>query len=153
MNCSLLRSQRVFAREDGAGSDTLLQSRFRILIVEDDFLVASQVEMALSDAGFDVIGVAVSAEEAVARARRERPALIVMDVRLVGERDGIHAAVEIFQEFGTRCIFATAQYDEPTRDRAKSAMPLGWLQKPYSMAALVGTVRHALKELDDHQVR
>jgi len=68
-----------------------------------------------------------------------------MDVRLAGEHDGIHAAVEIFRKYGTRCIFATAHCDQYLLERAKLAMPLGWLQKPYSMLSLVNAVRRALE--------
>jgi two-component system, response regulator PdtaR len=68
-------------------------------------------------------------------------------VRLAGERDGIHAAVEIFRKLGIRCIFATAHYDRHSIERAQPAMPLGWLQKPYSMVSLVNAVCRALKEL------
>jgi DNA-binding NarL/FixJ family response regulator len=140
--------QRVFAREDSAGSHEQTEPPARILVVEDDFLVATEIEIALSDAGFDVAGVAVSAGEAVELAQSQRPALVVMDVRLAGERDGIHAAVEIFRRLGIRCIFATAHYDQHSLERARPAMPLGWLQKPYSMISLVNAVRRALKELE-----
>jgi two-component system, response regulator PdtaR len=140
--------QLVFAREDSLGSDERTEPPARILVVEDDFLVAAEIEEALSDAGFDVAGVAASADEAVELAQSQRPALVVMDVRLAGERDGIHAAMEIFRKLGIRCIFATAFYDQDSLERAKPAMPLGWLQKPYSMVSLVNAVRRALKELD-----
>lgn len=140
--------QLVFAREDSIGTHERTEPPTRILVVEDDFLVAAQIEEALSDAGFDVAGIAATADEAVALAQAQRPALVVMDVRLAGERDGIHAATEIFQKLGIRCIFATALYDRYLLERAKPAMPLGWLQKPYSMASLVNAVCHALKELD-----
>ena len=140
--------QLMFAREDSVGSDERTEPPTRILVVEDDFLVAAEVEEALSDAGFDVAEVATTAEEAVARARARKPALVVMDVRLAGEHDGIHAAVEIFRTLGIRSIFATAHYDQDSLERAKPAMPLGWLQKPYSMVSLVSAVSRALKELD-----
>jgi two-component system, response regulator PdtaR len=140
--------QLVFAREDSLGSHERAEPPTRILVVEDDFLVAAEIEIALSDAGFDVAGVAASADEAVELAQSQRPALVVMDVRLAGERDGIHAAEEIFRKLGIRCIFATAFYDQYSLERAQPAMPLGWLQKPYSMASLVNAVRRALKELD-----
>jgi two-component system, response regulator PdtaR len=130
------------------GSDKQAEPPTRILVVEDNFLVANQVETALSDAGFDVSGIAESAEEAMELARTQKPALVVMDVRLAGERDGIHAAVEIFSKLGIRCIFATAHSDQHSLERAKPAMPLGWLQKPYSMASLLRAVREALTELD-----
>src|SRR5215470_4228177 len=105
MNRFQFGPQPVFAREGSAGSDKVPEPGARILVVEDDLLVASQIEMALSDAGFDITGVATSAEQAVALARSGNPALIVMDVRLAGERDGIQAAVDIFQSLGMRCIF------------------------------------------------
>jgi len=138
----------VFAREDSTGADERIEPPSRILVVEDDFLVATEIEIALSDAGFDVAGVAASADEAVELAESQKPALILMDVRLAGERDGIHAAVEIFRRLRIRCLFATAHYDQDSLERAKPAMPLGWLRKPYSMASLVKAVRGALSELE-----
>jgi two-component system, response regulator PdtaR len=126
----------------------VIQPPSRILVVEDDFLVASEIEIALSNAGFEVAGVAVSADEAVTLAESQQPALAVMDVRLAGGSDGIQAAIEIFQRLGIRCIFATAHSDQDLRKRAMPAMPLGWLQKPYSMALLVNAVRAALKQVD-----
>ena len=140
--------QLVFAREDSSGPDEQMEPPARILIVEDDFLVANEVEIALSDAGFDIVGVAAAAAEAVELAESQKPALVVMDVRLAGERDGIHAALEIFRTLGIRCIFATAYYDQYLLERARPAMPLGWLQKPYSMPSLVNAVRRAVTELD-----
>jgi DNA-binding NarL/FixJ family response regulator len=140
--------QLVFAREDSAGSDEQAEAQTRILVVEDDYLIASDMKIALSDAGFDVAGIAASADEAVELAESQNPALAVIDVRLGGDRDGIDAAVEIFRKLGIRCIFATAHYDEHSVERARPAMPLGWLQKPYSGASLVNAVRRALEELD-----
>jgi two-component system, response regulator PdtaR len=139
--------QPVLARDDTLGSDKQAEPAIRILVVEDNFVVATGIEGALSEAGFDVVGVAISADEAVALAESHKPYLIVMDVRLAGERDGINAAVEIFQKLGIRCVFATAHYDEQSLERAKQAMPLGWLRKPYAMVSLVNAVRGALNEL------
>jgi two-component system, response regulator PdtaR len=135
---------------DGIGSGPQLEpaGRDRILIVEDDFLIAAQMEAALTEAGFEVAGVATTADEAVALGARRRPALVVMDVRLVGGRDGIDAAIELFEEHGIRCLFATAHCDEEVRQRAKPAGPVGWLQKPYTAASLVEMVRRALSDLN-----
>ena len=140
--------QLAFAREDSRGADEQTEGQTRILVVEDDFLIATEMETALYEAGFDVAGVAASADEAVELAEAQNPALAVIDVRLGGERDGIDAAVEIFRKLRIRCIFATAYYDQHSVERARPAMPLGWLQKPYSKASLVNAVRRALKELD-----
>ncbi len=140
--------QLVFAREDATGSQTQIEPAVRILVVEDNFLVAAAIETTLANAGFEIAGLAASADEATELAESQRPALVVMDVRLAGESDGIHAALEIFQKFGIRCIFATAHYDQHALERAAPAMPLGWLQKPYSMLSLLNAVRRALRELD-----
>ena len=118
----------------------------KILIVEDDFLIAMQTESALTEAGFGIIGVATTADEALALARAHKPALAVMDVRLAGQRDGVEAARDLFRELGIRCVFATAHDDEQVRARAESFAPLGWLAKPYTMASLVTLVRTALSK-------
>lgn len=117
-----------------------------ILIVEDDFLIALQAETALTDAGFSVTGVATTAEEALEMARQCRPAIVVMDVRLAGRRDGIDAAGDLFRELDVRCVFATAHDDQQTRARAEPFDPLGWLAKPYTMPSLVSVVRKAISK-------
>jgi DNA-binding NarL/FixJ family response regulator len=143
------RPRLVFARDDTWASEKRPAEPARILIVEDDYLVAMEVETALAEAGFDVVGIATTAEEAIALTVAQNPTLVVMDVRLAGKRDGIDAALQLFREHGIRCIFATAHYDENARARAQPAGPLGWLQKPYTMASLVEAVRRALSDLGD----
>lgn len=140
----LFRSRPLFARDAGPGPETPPSEPARILIVEDDFLIALQVETALADAGFHVIGVAASAEEATELAASHQPSLVVMDIRLSGKRDGIDLAIELHRDHAIRCLFATAHVDAQARRRAEAAGPLGWLQKPYTMASLVLMVRRAL---------
>lgn len=137
------RPRAAFAPGDSTGPTAAAQSN-RVLIVEDDFLVAMQVEAALIEAGFEVAGIATSAESAVELATTQRPALAIMDIRLAGGRDGIDVAVQLFQDHRIQCIFATAHRDPEAQRRAQPAAPLGWLQKPYSMETLVAMVRRAL---------
>ena len=141
------RARRAFACDSDLGVSKRPEAADRILIAEDDFLVASQMEAALAQAGFEVIGIASSADQALDLAAAERPALVVMDVRLNGTRDGIDAALELFATHGIRCVFATAHQTAETRTRAQPANPLRWLAKPYTMLSLVDTVRRALQEL------
>jgi DNA-binding NarL/FixJ family response regulator len=139
----------VYARDDArSSSGKSLHGNVRVLLVEDDFLVARDVELALEDAGLEVTGIAASAEEAIELATTTPPTLIVMDIRLAGQRDGIDAALELFRAQRVRCIFATAHHDRATRARAEPASPLGWLQKPYSMASLVEMIRRSLNDLE-----
>jgi DNA-binding NarL/FixJ family response regulator len=119
----------------------------RILVVEDDFLVGLEIEAALQRAGFAIVGVAASAEDAIDLGAREVPDLAIVDIRLLGARDGVEAARVLFQQYGIRCIFATAHADQAVRTRAVDASPLGWLQKPYSMPLLIETVRQALAQV------
>ena len=112
----------------------------RILVVEDDYFIAADLEYRLTEAGFAVVGVAASADEAVALAESGTPRLAIMDIRLAGQRDGVDAAIELFDRLGVPSIFVTAHGDEQTRRRAARAKPLGWLQKPYAPDSLVRTV-------------
>ncbi|MDE5456294.1 response regulator [Bradyrhizobium sp. CSA112] len=123
------------------------QGPLRVLVVEDDFLIAMQTEVALTAAGFEVVGPAATAEQAVALAREAQPTLAVMDIRLASNRDGIDAARQLYQDFAIRCIFATAHDDAHTRGRAEPYAPLGWLPKPYTMTSLVAVVADALVQL------
>jgi len=143
----LSRPGAVFAPDESAGPQPRGATAGRILLIEDDFLVASQIEAALTDAGFEIAGVGSSADEAMELASSRRPVLCVMDIRLAGTCDGIEAAIEIFKAHGIRCIFATAHADREARVRAEEAVPLGWLQKPFSMTSLVAAVRDAVSEL------
>ena len=119
----------------------------RVLIVEDDFLVAMEVEAGLAAAGFAIVGVAATAEDAVRLAQVERPHLAIMDIRLASARDGVDAALEIFQSFGIRSLFATAHRDDRTLPRAMPARAIGWVQKPYLVETLVTEIEAARDEL------
>lgn len=119
----------------------------RLLIVEDEWFIAVESEIILREAGYAVVGTAVTADEAVSLAERERPHLVLMDIRLRGARDGIEAAVEIRRRFGIGCIFATAHAEPSLRERGAAAEPFAWLVKPYSDRQLLAVVRDALNGL------
>jgi DNA-binding NarL/FixJ family response regulator len=137
-----------FAQDDRLGTGKAADAPAQILVVEDDFMIAMQIEAALAEAGFALSGMAVSGEEAIAMATVIPPALALMDIRLAGEMDGVDAALRLFREHGIRCIFATAHHDAEVRRRAAPAEPLGWLQKPYTMPAMLEAVRLALADLE-----
>lgn len=136
----------AFGRDEQQGIEEQLDRNARILVVEDDFLVASEIEVALTVAGFAVTGVAASAEEAIALAQEAKPDLAIIDIRLIGPRDGVDVALTLFRDYAIPCVFATAHADEAVRARAAAASPLGWLQKPYTMPLLIETVRRALAQ-------
>jgi two-component system, response regulator PdtaR len=118
----------------------------RILIVEDDYMVALSNEWALTDAGFEVVATVASGEEALAAATQARPDLVLMDIRLAGPMDGIDAALAL-RALGLRCVFASAHSDPGTVARGEAAQPLAWIRKPFTDMALVGAVRQAIGRL------
>lgn len=119
----------------------------RIMIVEDELLIALTAEAELTAAGFIVTGKAASYDKAVDLARSTRPDLALMDVRLGSGRDGIDAALALRQELGLPSIIATGSMDDENRRRAEPAAPLAWLPKPYTPEDLVATIRNALLDL------
>jgi two-component system, response regulator PdtaR len=119
--------------------------RARILIVEDEWLVSTEMEAVLEQEGFETVGVATSAEEAVLMVEQHKPDLVLMDIRLKGPRDGVDAAIEIQHKFGLRCLFVSAHHDPATVTRAQPANPLGWVSKPFSGQQLAQMVKEAIR--------
>jgi DNA-binding response OmpR family regulator len=137
---------REVRSQDGSGTGAAVSPpRGRVLIVEDEYFVALDAEDALSSAGFAVVGVAATAEEAVEMAAAEGPDIVLMDIRLAGPRDGIDAAAEIRARLGILSLFATAHSDPATRARGdRAASPLGWLTKPYTHHEVAAAVAAAI---------
>jgi two-component system, response regulator PdtaR len=136
------------ARQPGTIRGTGTRARRRVLVVEDNIFVARQCKGALTKAGYEVIGVVTTAEEAVAQALQQRPDMVLMDIYLRGPRDGVEAALEIFERSGIRSIYASAVSDAGMQARAALSRPLAWLPKPFNDRKLVATVNAALKELE-----
>jgi len=105
-------------------------TNLRILIVEDEFFIALDAEEQAKSLGHTVVGIAVSADEAVRMAGEEKPDVVLMDIRLRGQRDGIAAALDIRDRYGIESIFVTANTDPATLTRAKAIEPIGVLEKP-----------------------
>src|SRR3954464_7576260 len=143
---ALSRLNVAYSRADTSDVQPKPQQGPTILVVEDDFLIAMEVEMALTQAGFTVV-TASSAEEALSMGALHRPALAVMDIRLHGTRDGVDAAIDLYREQGIRSIFASAHGDQEITRRVQPALPLAWLQKPYTTKSLIEAIEKALREL------
>jgi len=116
----------------------------RILIVEDEKIIALDLQRRLERFGYSVIGMASDGAEAVTAAREGRPDIILMDIMLAGAMDGIEAAKQVRAELGIPVIFLTAYTDERTLDRAKEVEPFGYILKPFKERELYTTIDIAL---------
>ena len=123
----------------------------RILIVEDDEIIANLITMMLEKKGYTTAGKTGCGEEAIRKAAELEPDLILMDINLKGQMDGVTAARYIFQLFHFPIIFLTALCDDNLLERAKYAQPYGYLLKPFTDRELTSNVQlalynHSLKE-------
>jgi DNA-binding NarL/FixJ family response regulator len=116
----------------------------RLLIVEDDILLASSLDELLSASGFDVVGIAGSAATALGLAEERHPQLALIDIRLVGPIDGIELAYLFREEFRIPAIFLSGLADPETKERALLAQPIAFLRKPYRASQLYNTIARAL---------
>jgi DNA-binding NarL/FixJ family response regulator len=116
----------------------------RILIVEDQALVALDLREYLTGMGMTVVGVVDSAAAAVEAAARERPDVVLMDIRLRGERDGVDAALDI-QRLDMAVVYLTAHSDRATLERVKRSAPFGYLLKPIQDYELIATIDRAIQ--------
>ena len=103
----------------------------KILIVEDEAIVAKDIANKLERLGYTISGSTAQAEEALVLAREQQPDLVLMDIRLRGAMDGVEAAERMRRECDLAVIFLTAHSDRTTLNRAKQAEPFGYIIKPF----------------------
>ncbi len=118
--------------------------RPRVLIVDDEIIIARELETRLRSLGYEVVGLASSGGEAVRVASETKPDLILMDIVLKGEMDGIDAAGEIRRLCHAPVIYLTAHTDRRTLERAKVTEPFGYIVKPFSERELEANIEMAL---------
>jgi CheY-like chemotaxis protein len=116
----------------------------RILIVEDDEIIANLISAMLEKKGYSIVGKIASGEESIIRVAELEPDLILMDISLAGVMDGVTAAGFIFQLFQFPIVFLTALCDDQLLERAKNAQPLGYILKPFTDRDLSSNVELAL---------
>ncbi len=116
----------------------------KILVVEDDEIIASLIERILQKKDYVVVGKVPTGEDAIRRAAEVQPDLVLMDIGLKGAIDGIYAARYISGVFNIPVIFLTGHYDDETIERAKVAEPLGFITKPFNDKDIYSSVEIAL---------
>jgi PAS domain S-box-containing protein len=126
----------------------------KILVVEDERVVALSIQNRLESLGYTVTANVISAEAAIAGIPQNPPDLVLMDIRLKGKIDGIEAAAQMRQQFQLPVVYLTAYNDEETLERAKFTEPYGYLLKPFESKDLSTTIEVALyKHKMEQQLR
>ena len=115
-----------------------------LMLVEDERVVAFDLKMQLQSFGYRVGAVVASGEEAVERVAAEAPDLILMDIHLEGEMDGVEAALEIQSRHQVPVIYLTAYAEDDTLKRALESRPFGYLVKPWNVRELHASIQMAL---------
>jgi PAS domain S-box-containing protein len=121
----------------------------RVLIVEDEYIVTMDLQRRLPGLGYVIAGCTDHGEEAVRLTGELQPNLVLMDIRLKGEMDGVTAAEQIRTRFQLPVVYLTAYADEPTLSRARVTEPFGYILKPFDERDLRTVIEMALYK---HQV-
>lgn len=117
----------------------------RILIVEDEGVVAINTKITLMNQGYEVLPIAISAKTALDLTERERPDLVLMDIKLRGTTDGIEAALQIWDNFRIPAVFVTAYATREVMDRIGKTPHFGFLEKPVTAGQLKPAIEKALE--------
>jgi CheY-like chemotaxis protein len=116
----------------------------RILLVEDEEITSFDLETSLNEMGYEVVGTATSGVEAISMATEHMPDLLIIDIILKGDMDGIEAATQINTNQEIPVIYLTAHGDNETLERAKTTGPFGYIIKPFNDKELNSTIQMAL---------
>lgn len=120
----------------------------KVLIVEDQYLIAVLIEETLKAAGMDCIGMAAKASEAIDMCERNRPDFVTMDLNLAESESGEDLARALFDRFELRCLIVSAYIDRKTEQRYEPLNPLGFLAKPFHIDELYMALKDTAEKLD-----
>ncbi len=114
----------------------IMEKQKKVLIVEDDMIISLVIENMVKELGHSVVGKATSGEEAINLALENKPDLVLMDIRLKGEMDGIQAVTAIKEKIDTSVIYLTGNSDRVNYDRAKETDFIDLITKPFTITDL-----------------
>ncbi|MDD1723853.1 MAG: response regulator [Methanospirillum sp.] len=121
-----------------------MSEKKRVLIVEDEMVISMELAATLQRLGYETSGQVITGSDALSHAEQFRPDLVLMDIRLQGEMDGIEAADRIKAAYDIPVVFLTAHSDETTLQRAIAVQPSGYLIKPFRDRELYSTIELSL---------
>jgi PAS domain S-box-containing protein len=124
--------------------ESQMGGRSRILIAEDQKITAKHLKSSLQGLGYEIVGAVSTGSDAIDRAEEAKPDLVLMDIRLQGDLDGIEAAQAIRERHNIPIVYVTAYSDQDVMERAKLTEPFGYLLKPFGVDELRTTIEMAL---------
>lgn len=107
-----------------------MNGNVKILIVEDDMIIGAKISMQLINLGYEVTGIIPRGEEAITHVFANKPDIVLLDINLKGELDGIETAIQMQEKEDIPIIYVTANTDEATFNRAKATRPYAFIAKP-----------------------
>jgi AmiR/NasT family two-component response regulator len=116
----------------------------KIFIVEDEIIVAADIKQQLENIGYNVIGIAFSGEDAIRKTEETNPDIVLMDIMLRGNIDGIEAAQQIRNQYDIPVIYITGFFDDATLERAKKTEPYGYILKPFENMGIESAIEMAV---------
>jgi DNA-binding NarL/FixJ family response regulator len=115
-----------------------------ILIIEDEPVIATDIEMTLTGDDYSVVGIAYSSTKALDMLHRFRPDLVLLDIAIKGDKDGIDIAAIINDRYKVPFIYITSFADKETLDRAKATLPSGYIVKPFKDRDIISAIEMAV---------
>jgi len=116
----------------------------KILVIEDELIIANDIRFILEDAGYEVEKIIKSGDDALSHLSFHNPDLVLCDINIKGSIDGIEVAVAIQKKKKVPFVFLTSLSDKPTLERAKHALPYGYIVKPFEDRGIVSAIEMAL---------
>lgn len=126
-----------------------MDMQVKILVVEDEMIIAAKISMHLKHLGYEVAGMVPRGEEALLCVEKNRPDIVLLDIRLRGKLDGIETAIRIRQLADIPVIFLTANSDEATFNKAKIAKPYAFISKPYKKLDLQRAIELTIHRISE----
>jgi DNA-binding LytR/AlgR family response regulator len=124
-----------------------METPIKILVVEDEMIIAAKISMHLTNLGYEVTGILPRGEEALLSVEENRPDMVIMDIRLKGDINGIDTAIRMQKNGNIPVIFLTANADEGTFNKAKAAKPYAFISKPYKQVDLQRAIEITISRL------
>ena len=119
----------------------------KILMVEDDMIIAADISIQLTKLGYEVTGINTRGEDALTTLEQNRPDIILMDIVLTGKMNGIETALIVLEKFQVPVIFLTSNSDDATFQKAIKAKPYAFISKPFQKAELERTLKLTLQRI------